>query len=73
MTGVREDREKAASFQREALPHLDAVFCFALRLTGAQDQAGDLVQDTVGVENPIRAGSGRQEWPCSSKPHPLCF
>ena len=46
MTGVREDREKAASFQREALPHLDAVFRFALHLTGAQDQARDLVQDT---------------------------
>jgi RNA polymerase sigma-70 factor (ECF subfamily) len=35
-----------ADFRKEALPHLDAVFRFALRLSGSRDQAEDLVQDT---------------------------
>ena len=35
-----------ASFQEEALPHLDAVYRFALRLTGSRDGAQDLVQET---------------------------
>ena len=35
-----------ASFSEDAVPHMDAVFRFALRLTGARDEAEDLVQDT---------------------------
>jgi RNA polymerase sigma-70 factor (ECF subfamily) len=35
-----------ASFRDEALPHLDAVYRFALRLTGSPDGADDLVQET---------------------------
>ncbi|MBI4540767.1 MAG: sigma-70 family RNA polymerase sigma factor [Gemmatimonadetes bacterium] len=35
-----------ASFEEEALPHLDAVYRFALRLTGSADAAQDLAQDT---------------------------
>ena len=33
-------------FEREALPHMDALFNFALRMTGDSDDANDLVQDT---------------------------
>ena len=34
------------AFEEEALPHLDAVYRFALRLSGAPDLAEDLVQET---------------------------
>jgi len=40
------DPEKVESFQDEALPHLDAVYRFALRLAGSESAAEDLVQDT---------------------------
>jgi len=35
-----------AGFEEEALPHLDAVYRFALRLSGDSDEAADLVQET---------------------------
>jgi len=35
-----------ADFNEEALPHMDAVFRFALRLSGSRDLAEDLVQET---------------------------
>ena len=37
---------QGASFSEEALPHMDAVYRFALRLSGSRDEAEDLVQDT---------------------------
>jgi len=35
-----------ADFNEEALPHMDAVYRFALRLAGSRDLAEDLVQET---------------------------
>lgn len=46
---VRESYEvhKQRAFQAEAVPHMDAVHRFALRLTdGSADEAADLVQET---------------------------
>ena len=40
------DRSKHETFEAEALPHLNAVYRFALRLTGAPGEAEDLVQET---------------------------
>jgi RNA polymerase sigma-70 factor, ECF subfamily len=38
--------QRATSFENEALPHLNAVYRFAFRLTGSAADAEDLVQDT---------------------------
>jgi RNA polymerase sigma-70 factor (ECF subfamily) len=38
--------ERTRSFEREAMPHLDAVHRFALRLTRSDADADDLVQET---------------------------
>lgn len=38
--------EVRAGFEEEALPHLDAVYRFALRLAGSEAEADDLVQET---------------------------
>ncbi len=37
---------RSETFRQEALPHLDAVYRFALRLTGSEAEAEDLVQET---------------------------
>lgn len=41
-----EPSSAKAGFEEEALPHLDAVYRFALRLSGSVDEAEDLVQET---------------------------
>ncbi len=42
-----DGRGKRGLFEQEALPHLDALYTAALRLTRNQDDAEDLAQDTV--------------------------
>jgi len=46
VTEPGKETKQTADFHEEALPHMDAVFRFALRLSGSRDQAEDLVQET---------------------------
>mgnify|MGYP005839418243 CR=1 FL=1 len=39
-------KQKYKEFEEEALPHLDALYSFGLKMTGDSDQADDLVQET---------------------------
>lgn len=42
----RATRKKHEEFDAEALPHMDVLYNFALRTTGNQDDARDLLQET---------------------------
>ena len=46
-SAMAEPSAAGRSFDQEALPHLDALYRVALRLTGDASQAEDLVQDTM--------------------------
>lgn len=39
-------RQRHIDFEREALPHMDALYNFALRMTSDPDEADDLLQET---------------------------
>lgn len=41
-----EQRQLYADFEREAVPHMDALYNYALKMTGDSDDASDLIQDT---------------------------
>lgn len=42
----RATRKKHSDFEQEALPHMDILYNFALRTTGNEDDARDLLQET---------------------------
>jgi len=44
--GPGATRKKQEDFQKEALPHMDILYNFALRTTGNEDDARDLLQET---------------------------
>jgi RNA polymerase sigma-70 factor (ECF subfamily) len=46
MSGHPGEAEARSGFEREALAHLTSVYCFARSLTGSDDAAEDLTQDT---------------------------
>lgn len=41
-----QERQLYIDFEKEAIPHMDSLFNFALRMTGDSDDANDLIQDT---------------------------
>jgi len=65
------EADKRASFEREALVHLDSLYRMALRLTGNPAEADDLVQETM--LKAYRASSAKPwcistvctAWPCA--------
>lgn len=60
------DASRRESFEREALPHLDAVYRVALRLTSDAPQAEDLTQETMlrayRSWHTFHAGSNARAW-----------
>jgi RNA polymerase sigma-70 factor (ECF subfamily) len=44
---ARDAATRRGLFEREALAHLDALYCFAVKLARARDDAEDLVSDTL--------------------------
>lgn len=44
---TKEEIQKQKDFEEEIVPHLDAMYNFALRLTSDPSDAEDLVQDTI--------------------------
>jgi len=46
LTAVTKSTRKQQDFEKEALPHMDVLYNYALRTTGNQDDAQDLLQET---------------------------
>ncbi|MGH7934215.1 MAG: sigma-70 family RNA polymerase sigma factor [Candidatus Binataceae bacterium] len=59
-------RDKRLQFERVALPHLDALYTVALRLSRNPDDAKDLLQDTIlrafRFFHQFRAGTNCRAW-----------
>lgn len=43
---IKQSNQLYADFEREAIPHMDALYNFALKMTGDSDDADDLIQET---------------------------
>jgi RNA polymerase sigma-70 factor (ECF subfamily) len=43
---LADEKQLHADFEREAIPHMDSLYNFALRMTGDSDDANDLIQET---------------------------
>lgn len=41
-----EQKQLYADFEREAVPHMDSLYNYALKMTGDSDDASDLIQET---------------------------
>lgn len=41
-----DDKKLHEEFEREAVPHMDSLYNFALKMTGDSDDANDLIQET---------------------------
>lgn len=41
-----EERKLNQEFEREAVPHMDALYNYAVKMTGDSDDASDLIQET---------------------------
>jgi len=61
-----QEREKRKSFEKEALPHMDALLRTALRMTKNQNDAEDLVQETFAKSyrfwDKFEQGSNCRAW-----------
>jgi RNA polymerase sigma-70 factor (ECF subfamily) len=61
-----KDREKILSFEKLALPHMNLIYRLAYRLSGNQEDAEDLTQDTfrIGFEKfeDLREKSKCRNW-----------
>ena len=42
----RAEQQKRAVFEEDAVPHMDSLYNFALRLAGEKEEASDLLQET---------------------------
>ncbi|MCX6170372.1 MAG: sigma-70 family RNA polymerase sigma factor [Ignavibacteriales bacterium] len=42
----KELQKRYVEFEKEAIPHMDSIYNYALRMTGDEDDADDLVQET---------------------------
>ena len=43
---ISDQNQLYSDFEKEAIPHMDALYNFAFRMTGDSDDANDLVQET---------------------------